>query len=469
MNIKSWCSNWWGRQKNDEPSSVSGSERREFIYLDDISVLSILASHQGGISTEFTENQTTSLSSEVKGSLSAGVLGTKANLGTNLRTSEAEVFQVARKAIIQSSFKELYDIEHAALPLRPASTDELPSVNSEQDLEGLLGSSRVNGLLIDPTTLHRGDLLEFDIELEADPIYRVATIITTFLDIMSDNQDLFGNAVATQVPEVRSIARLLENLLTGLVPIRGRLVDYVWVEICGREVLAHESLLCYIAEELRPNANSAYLVGVTQRDLFWKDIRRVLFSQARYTVFCRLAASGLSKGWNPIKMADVFSGLSSDFEGVLQGLGDEMMSAFSEGMRSTDSGANLSSDSDECNDNLQRDEHLLRRYAESLAAYHSETIDPFAVEALITGIPRTENWLDSVDGYRPVFDEVTRRVERSLGVETPRPAISTLRTEVLPCSGHESASGPEGSSSIEESDEPGQERFLDSEIIAIYW
>ena len=346
MGLRSWCSSRLGRRKvndsNDESSGVSGSERREFIYLDDVSVLSILASHQGGISTQFTENQTTSLRSEIKGSLSAGLLGTKANLGTNSQSGEIEAFQVARKAIIQSSFKELYDIERSALTLQPVNTDGLSFGDLEQDLEGLLGSPKVNGLLIDPTTLRRGDLLELEVELEADPIYRVATIIATFLDIMNDNQELFGNAVTAQVPEVRTIARLLENLLTGLVPIRSRLVDYVWVEICGREVLAHKSLLCQFAREVRPNANTAYLVGVAQRDLFWKDIRRVLFSQARYTVFCRIAASGLSKGWNPIKMADVFSGISSDFESVFQGLGNEMMSAFSEGMRSADTGATSS-------------------------------------------------------------------------------------------------------------------------------
>lgn len=33
-----------------------------------------------------------------------------------------------------------------------------------------------------------------------------------------------------------------------------------------------------------------FVVGVTERDQYWKDIRRVLFSKSRYTVFARLAS-----------------------------------------------------------------------------------------------------------------------------------------------------------------------------------
>ena len=80
----------------------------------------------------------------------------------------------------------------------------------------------------------------------------------------------------------------------------------------------------------QPEAYPAFLVGVAQSDLFWKDIRRVLFSQARYTVFCRLATSGLTDRWGPVKMADVFSGITSDFDEMIWGLGDELMSGFKE-------------------------------------------------------------------------------------------------------------------------------------------
>ena len=113
MSIASRLSNWCRRRKNRELHEDSYRERREFVYLDEVSVLSILASRTGRIATASTENQTSSQSSEVHGSLGVGLGGTKANLGTKMQTSQIEASQVSRQAIIQSSFKDLYDIERS--------------------------------------------------------------------------------------------------------------------------------------------------------------------------------------------------------------------------------------------------------------------------------------------------------------------------------------------------------------------
>ena len=280
MSITSRLSNWFRRRKNREPNEASYRERREFVYLDEVSVLSILASRTGRIATESIESQISSQSREVNGSFGVGLGGTRANLGTKLQTSQVEASQVSRKAIIQSSFKDLYDIERSALVLRPASPDHVPTVGSLPGLEGLLGTPEGTGLLVDPNTLHRGELLEIEIELDADPIFRMATIITTFVGLMEDNEELLQNAATAQLPEIRSVARLLDSLLAGLVPIRGRLVDFEWIRICNRDVLVHRSLLSQMPTGAQPEAYPAFLVGVAQSDLFWKDIRRVLFLQS---------------------------------------------------------------------------------------------------------------------------------------------------------------------------------------------
>ena len=200
MSIASRLSNWLRRRKNREANEDSYNEdsyqeRREFVYLDEVSVLSILASRTGGIDTEVTERKSASQSSEVKGSLGVGLGGTNANLGTKMQTGQVEESQVLRKAIIQTNFKKLYDIERPTLVLRPASPDNLPTVDSIRDLEGLLGSPGGTGLLVDPSTLQRGELLEVEVDLEADPIFRMATIITTFVGLMEDNEELLQDAV----------------------------------------------------------------------------------------------------------------------------------------------------------------------------------------------------------------------------------------------------------------------------------
>ena len=371
-----------------------------------------------------------------------------------------------REAVIQTNFKELYDIEHKVLALRPAEADRLPKVESMGDLEGLLDSSQQASWLVDPSTIQRGELMEVEVELEADPIFGMATVIATFFELMEDSEHLLGSAATARLPEIRSAVGLLENLLGGLVPIRGHLVDYDWTQVRGCDVLVHRSLLRQIPLDARPKSYPAVLVGVTQRDLFWKDIRRVLFSQARYTVFCRLATSGLMGRWNPIKMADVFSSVAPDFDELIQNMGDELISGFKQGVRSAIMNGTPDTPSTEL---YQTEQEVLERYAESLADHHNCDLEPADVDTLTRGISRTENWLASVDYYRPVFAEVTTRVDNSLQVKTPADVACDLRFQAVQLWRLKDIVEPNGSTVRGTPPEPKHERFLDTEVIAIYW
>ena len=224
------------------PGNLTGL-LREFVYLDEVSVYSILASRKGAIATEFTESQTASLNSDVGGSVSVGLGGTKAKIDSKMQASHVQGSQVLRKAIIQTSFKELYDIERASLALRPPSADSMPTVKAVADIEELLNALVKGSWLVDPKSISRGELLEVEVELEADPIFRMASVITTLRELMEDNEEIFGHAVSAQLPQMRAIAQLLDGLLVGLVPIRGRLADYTSVSLCGQDVLIHNSIL----------------------------------------------------------------------------------------------------------------------------------------------------------------------------------------------------------------------------------
>ena len=304
MSISSRLKAWLRRLTPQEaPKKLSGL-LREFVYLDEVSVYSILASRKGAIATEFTESQTASLNSDVGGSVSVGFGGTKAEIDSKMRAGHVQGSQVLRKAIIQTSFKELYDIERASLAFSPPDAHSMPTVKAVADIDQTFESLAKDNWITDPSVIRRGELLEVEVELEADPIFRMASVITTLRELMEDNEELFGHAITTQLPQMRSMAQVLEGLLVGLVPIRGRLVDYISASIGGRDVLIHRSLLKQIDPSMWPETHTAFVVGVAERDLFWKDIRRVLFAKARYTVFCRLATEGLAKIWHPVKVAE---------------------------------------------------------------------------------------------------------------------------------------------------------------------
>ena len=308
MSISTRLRSWVRRLRpQKEPERLTGL-LREFVYLDEVSVYSILASRKGAIATDFTESQTASLNSDIGGSVGVGFGGTKAKIDSKVQAGHVQGSQVLRKAIIQTSFKELYDLERTSLALSPPSADSMPTVKGIADVEEKLDPRAKSSWLVDPSAIRRGELLEVEVELEADPIFRMASVITTLRELVEDNEELFGHMVTTQLPQMRSMAQVLEGLLVGLVPIRGRLVDYVSVSVGGRDVVIHRSVLEQINPETRPETHSAFVVGVAERDLFWKDIRRVLFSNARYTVFCRLATEGLADRWHPVKVADVLAG-----------------------------------------------------------------------------------------------------------------------------------------------------------------
>ena len=168
-------------------------------------------------------------------------------------------------------------------------------------------------------------------------------------------------------------------------------------------------------------------------------------------------------------MADVFSGLSSDFEEMIQGLGDELMSEFGKGMRSANTGTTVDLTSTNLSEDAQYEEQLLGAFVESIAAYHNQSVDPATVEALPREISRPANWLDSVDGYRPVFAGVAKRMDDSLGVVTPLKVVSELRTQALCHLTYEATAEPGASTVNSNPVEPRCDRLLDSEIIAIYW
>ena len=175
---------WRHRRGHAREARKQPGTPREFVYLDEVSVYSLLASRKGAIATEFTERQTASLNSEVGGSMGGGFGVTKAEVRSRIEAAQSRSSQVLRKAIVQTSFKEFHDLERPGLGLAGARDHSgPPNVRSRSDLERDLELHPSAGHVIAPQTLGRGDLIEVEVVLEADPIFRVSAIITTIREI----------------------------------------------------------------------------------------------------------------------------------------------------------------------------------------------------------------------------------------------------------------------------------------------
>ena len=461
MNIVEGIKGWF-RNRN-RSRSMSSEPLREFVYLDEVSVYSLLASRKRGIATQFTESQTASLNSELGSSLNIGFAALGSKLDEKTQSSQSQASQVIRKATVQTSFKELFDLEKGNLSLTSthSTTRDQLIIESASDIERNFEALAKDKRIVDITRIKRGDLLEDKVELEADPLFRMTTVITTLYELMGDRDDVFGSVPAGQVREAYAIGQVLERLLAGLVPLRGRIVDYEAIKLGDSEILAHRSLREQLEASYSNIFRPVYVTGVAHHGLFWKDIRQVLFSGSQYSVFCRLATEGLKEDWQPVKVADMFEGVISDFKAAINNFG-EIARVTMEGQGKVDAPTQ--------HPDRYPGMELVKEYVELLGAFHQKSVSSDFTETKIIPVVPAINWLSSVVERRAVFDEVTNLVEKELETETPGEIRHSLRENVLskPNLGvipadMTSAQGIESTTGVH------SERFLDTEIVAIYW
>ena len=455
--------NFLGRLKNRRQFEYTDDILREFVYLDEVSVYSILASRKDGIATQFSESQTASLNSEIGTSLGAGFGGSSAKLNAKVNSEQIHSSQVVRKAIIQTSFKELYEIEQSHLAFRCPNSECIPKITTLADIGRKLEVLTKEEWIVDPNELQRGRLFEVEVELKADPIFHMMAVITLLSDLLEENDLLLDSKNTSQLAEMHSMARVLESLLAGLVPVQGRLVDYKTATIGDQELLIHNSLLEQLSQDPEADTYDSFVVGVTQQDLFWKDIRRVLFSEARHTVFCRLAASGLKDSWQPVKVANVLTGIIPNF--------DRDIGNFSEITRQAMTATNPSNSQSNQLPEGNPEATVLKCYANLLAQHHKTTLEPEVVNEMITGSVPDKDWMKSVDSLRPIFSELTQRIEDKLDVKTPCEVTYDLRQrakEVASSNGTAPTQTPNGFK-VEQGLENPPGKFLDAEFVAIYW
>lgn len=448
---------WLGRRRSagaTEPRVLG--PRREFIYLDDVSVYSLIASRLGSIPEQLTRSASVALQDELSSSIGVAA-GLKSDVGARSSTTTTAATQVVRKSLVQGAFKELLDTEEGDFALRDPGVDESPpAVSGVADFKQL-ATSGGNGWLADPESLERGQLLELEVELAADPAFAFNTAVSSMVEIMDENPELFGTELEG-IAAGDMMVRILDRLLAGLVPLRCRVLNYRSVTVDNRELLVHRRLLEGTDSAGQPEIRDVHLVGVAEKDLFWKDLRRVLFSHAHVTVMCRLGRDGLQGIWSPVKLADVF-------KQVLPQIGDQLDMASVQMMAGFRSGAAASlarSDGD------SRMRLGLRLYASAYVTHHGGgDLDLEQLGDLLEPEPGID--YEQTEARREAVGPLTERL-RELCKKPANPKLeATLRAEAMEAAGFgfgdhgEATDGQAGPVGIADG------RFLDAEIVAIYW
>lgn len=426
---------------------------REFVYLDEISVISLVASRRGAVPEAVTRSESARDSAELSSTITASAAVLKSEVGSKLASDATRGVTTVAKSVVQATFKDLLEIEEDRVRLRVGNDDEPPRVTSADDLVHFAAQGEHSNWFVSASKLHRGDPLELEVELEADPLFRVNTVISEGLDLMVNMLDESG-VTGQEISEMRRISATLEGLLAGLVPLRGRATDYRLVNVRGVELVVHRR----IAERLALPTRDLTLVAVASRELFWKDLRRVVFSRAHYTVFCRVARSGIQRSWNPVKLAEAMQDMVPQMGDQIQQLAEHIQSAMRSGAR-----GELAAGSRE---SMMR--QALVAYAQKAAAQEATAISAPEIEraGLLTAAQLGRH--ADPEAWRESFQAVDDDLRDRLGIELSPDDALELRSDSLRAAGLMEGDAPVEAAHTHQTGPPEQ-WLLEVEPVAIYW
>ncbi len=449
------------RRRRIKAAKAVNTPLREFVYLDETSVYSLLASREGALPAEYTHTRTDSTTDELESRIKADAAILKADLSAKTGTARAESVQILRKYTVQAAFKEFHEGEEDRLAITPISSGStLPAVNSWEELRQALGSPRLDGWVIYPESLDRGQLVELEIELRAEPIFEFTSIVTTMQGIIHEAPELLqGSEYPHQ--QIAAANRVLGQLLVGLIPLRCLAIDYKVVSLEDQTILVHRRLIDHLPKDETCVPKPLWIVGVTEERFFWKDVRQVLFSGSRFRMLCRINNKGLQHTWVPVKLVNLLRRIAPGLADQIRDLSQNAFSAGQSQMLPTDS-----------YERRMRD--ALIGFGVSLAARYAGRIEadelaPVAAQAIAS--ERGVGESNGNENRREIFKVITEYVSQHVNIDPDPVIVAQLRWMALQDAGL-GISGSSGNSyTTSRAPHPSAENdsMLDTEIVAIYW
>lgn len=417
--------NFWIRRKTRglavrllRKLTSSPGDLRQFVYLDEIALRSLMASRYGAEEVKQIESRSTSRD---VGSNSTAQVGLPATMtlagGKNSTSSKSRSLEVERQPTVQSMFAEFLQREREA---------------------GALVWDSTTGKTTHPKKVERGHLMQVKVRLAADPVYRINAIISEF----SDMPQSFSQSGQLDMAQLAEVSNVLDRLMVGQIPIRAEVVgqgaqkDGAGYLIAGRE---------------NTSSCSLYIVASTDEDKYWTDTRRVLYGNQEFNVLVRVTADGPTNEWSPIKLFDMMRHFIPNISDTLGQFEDAIGNVPTQ--VSTDPSF------------VEALKVVFRKYSESIAPSASGPDLAIQVDALATEIApmlpnatklneafdKLDNWLDSYgDSVDPDRRRLAREEARLAGSLDVQGGSTRQHAVVNLPANHDVA-------------------FIEAEVIAIYW
>lgn len=454
MSVRAWWKRLWSKPKKQEPKSnpgtVSKENLREFVYLDEVSLRSLLSSLYGDLRDGTSEDLNDALETEVTASMEASnTLVGKAGVSSRFQTTNSSSIQTSRKSTVQSWFRDFRKITNIRLIEKSEPKSAAGSVDE-------LKRTSDTSLLAASGDLRRGELVEFRVVLAADPVFHLSTATSEIAGMAQDFPEMFQeHGGAESIHQLAPVRKILERLLAGLVPIRAVAVDYGVIQIDGSKYVVHKKLV----EGLDFKVEPLQIVGVTELLAYWKDLRRILFSEAEFTLLARLSRSGIQQTWTPVKLADLFREMVPDLVREINTAGKI---PFAQQRSQPDS-------------SVHRLSSALSKYSTLVLELSDTQLDSQKEKEMTTVIEQLQGHVGSVSDQRNAFAELQRWLNQQIPevpgaeklYEFREMARQNAGLSFFPALQSSTPAAPGKEQDIQKV--PEDEHLLDVEIIAIYW
>ncbi len=410
---------------------------------------------------EFTDSASAGMKAEVSGQVEAGVpVAGKARIGSKYESSRSANSQVVSKATIQTLFGNLHASENALLAIGELKERVLP-----RDLDSIRrivsdGAGEADPKWMVPVSeLRRGELVEIEVELEADPIFQIGTILSNLKELADESEDLRKQVSGSVFEQLEGLNRVLDKLMVGLIPIRCRVVDWVLVRSAQRDMLVRRVLSDALASQGPLEVEEVYLVADTEQELYWKDVRRVLFSSSRFRVFCRLNGDGFNPAWNPVRLTNALEKVHPMLGRQMQGLSLDFSHAVSA----------VQTERSAREDNRFS---ALLTYAELLARENGYAMTVEDRRELTALASQRKDEVGSVGDSREAFASIKNWLGTKIDVSANSRFDSDARYRAMEMNGLVPGGEGKGAQFMVEAIDPemGQkENLLDASVIGMYW
>lgn len=436
-----------------QPTTLLVPDLREFVYLDEVSMYSLLSSRKPGVRVEFREDESLARTGELTGRFAASAGVVKSEMVAHRAIAETQGTQIVRKVTVQANFNELYGLLGQDLLLK--SSTKPPERLEGSTRDEVLRHASLGHVAVEAMDIRRGQLLEIEVEFHTETLYQIAVVVRTFAELLTEAPELVTAEMRSDLSQVWAVGSVLDKLLVGLVPLRGRALNYVVAAVGDAEWIVHQAVAEHLSQEVA--IKPLHVVGLANASSFWKDIRLVAFSGATYSVLARVDRAGLHDTWTPVRLFDVMRELAPELAQQLGPAGEGLLAAVERGTSTPGT-----------HDATRRLNLALEDYGRELAAFYGREWDPALLRAGEFDV--TDGSDLAIEDLRHEFDELTRRLEARTEIQAEREVVARLRSAALTKHGLMPLT-PGGSATPPAKDgtQAPAARILDTELIAIYW